>query len=424
MPSSGSRPPRPTDQAGQQVVAFFAMRQEGHFDSLLPLVSRLARRGLAPHVFTHADFRERVERAGGTFVDLFAKYPLEPADDESLPAPCRHVSFAGRYAEAISRDLEAIQPSLVVYDAHAVIGRVVAVELGIPYVSVCPAHNVSPARLPRLIETLPAISISPACERGVEVLQRRYGLTDASPFAFASWLSPYLNLYGEPAEYLTEAEQGAMAPVAFSGCLPEIDEIESRRGSNGPVYFEPGESRLKIYVSFGTVVWRYFPSRAVDAVRTLSDSLAAMGDEVTATISIGGANVTDEFLDAHQHPNVSVLRYVDQWKILGEADAFVTHNGLKSTHEAVFNRVPMISYPFFWDQPALAEKCQSLDLAMPLMDSAGVSLQPEDLQRAIGELASNGNSLQHGLERAREWELELIADRGSVLDRIVALIPS
>ena len=71
-------------------VAFFAMRQEGHFDSLLPLIAGLTRRGLAAHVFTHSDFRESVERAGGTFVDVFAKYPLEQADSESVPAPCRH----------------------------------------------------------------------------------------------------------------------------------------------------------------------------------------------------------------------------------------------------------------------------------------------------------------------------------------------
>jgi MGT family glycosyltransferase len=406
------------------VVAFFAMRQEGHFESLLPLVSGLARRGLAAYVFTHSDFRERVEVAGGTFVDLFASYPLEDADDESLPAPCRHVTFAGRYAEEISQDLEEIRPSLVIYDAHAVIGRVVGVSLGIPYVSVCPAHNVGPAEeLPRLLETLPETSISAACERAVETLKARYGLDDASPFAFASWLSPHLNVYGEPPAYLTETQREALEPVAFNGCLPDVEEIESMRGADGPAYFDASETRLKVYVSFGTVVWRYFPSQALDGVRALSDSFATMED-VTATISVGGADLADEDLDAQRHPNVSVQRYVDQWRILAEADAFVTHNGLKSTHEAIFNRVPMISYPFFWDQPALAERCRSLDTAIPLTGSPLAPLRAEDPQAALVELSSREESLGRGLERAREWELELIADRGSVLDRIVALIPA
>ena len=56
---------------------------------------------------------------------------------------------------------------------------------------------------------------------------------------------------------------------------------------------------------------------------------------------------------------------MDQWAVLGETDLFVTHHGLNSTHEAIFNRVPMLSYPFFWDQPGLAAKCQAFGIARP-----------------------------------------------------------
>ena len=72
------------------------------------------------------------------------KYPLEAADGESLPVPCRYVSFAGHYAGQILRDLERIRPSLVISDTFAVIGRVAANRLGIPYVNVCAGHNVDP----------------------------------------------------------------------------------------------------------------------------------------------------------------------------------------------------------------------------------------------------------------------------------------
>ena len=57
-------------------------------------------------------------------MDLFEKYPIELADDESHPAPCRYVTFAGHYAEEILDDLAKLGSSLVVHDAHAVIGQV------------------------------------------------------------------------------------------------------------------------------------------------------------------------------------------------------------------------------------------------------------------------------------------------------------
>ena len=66
-------------------------------------------------------------------VDLFERYSLDDADGESLPVPCRFVTFAARYAEPVRRELERLGPSLVVYDTFAVIGRVVARSLSLFY---------------------------------------------------------------------------------------------------------------------------------------------------------------------------------------------------------------------------------------------------------------------------------------------------
>jgi UDP:flavonoid glycosyltransferase YjiC (YdhE family) len=402
-------------------VAFFAMSQEGHFQGLRPLISGLAGRGLTPYVFTDRDYRVHVERAGGRFVDLFAKRPLERADCESDPAPCRFVSFAGRYAGEILDELNEIQPSLIVHDQHAVIGRAVGAALGIPYVTVCPAHNVTPDRLPELLASLPRISISTSCSRAVAVLQGRYGLRDASPFSFASGLSPFLNVYGEPAAFLSETEKRALEPVVFHGCLPSAQEIESKRPARGSRYFGADEAVLKVYVAFGTVVWRYWPREALDALTVISDSLAGM-PQVRALISLGGAEVGAEGLRALEKPNVSVTAHADQWNVLQEADAFVTHNGLKSTHEAIFHGVPMISYPIFWDQPALAGKCRAMGVAIPLTGSPRGRLIKDYVHAALTELSGRRESLRTALAEARDRELQVIEDRDSVLHRITDLI--
>jgi MGT family glycosyltransferase len=400
-------------------VAFIAMRQEGHFASLLPLVSGVAARGGRALVLTDREFAARVERARGRFVDLFAGRPVEAVDDESLPAPCRYVTFAGRHGADVARELKELGAELVVHDAHAPVGRVAATALEIPHVSVCPAHNVHPARLEELVRTLPAVKISPACHDAVEVL-RRFGFEDASPFAFASWLSPHLNVYGEPRAFLHDEDRRALEPVAFSGCLPTAEEIDAAARSPGPGYFREAGERLRLYVSFGTVVWRYYPEQAAAAMRAIA-AAAAGEDGVFAVLSCGGSTLGLGEERRLRAGNVSVHRYVDQWQALREADAFVTHNGLKSTHEAIYNRVPMLSYPFFWDQPGLAERCRELGVATPLGSGPMAPLGAADLDDALAALSRREVELGAALERARGWERELIDGRERALDRILAL---
>ena len=402
-------------------VAFFSMPEEGHFRRLLPLISGVAGEGFTAHVFTHSRFRGHVERAGGQFVDLFGKYPLEAADDESLPVPCRFVSFAGHYAGQIFHDLERIRPALVIADTFAVIGRVVANRLGVPYVNVCAGHNVDPAVFGRLLLTDPRVRISPRCLRAVEILRSQYGLQEASPFSYVDGLSPFLNVYCEPPNYLTEAERRVFEPMAFYGSLPSIEEMEEGRGWSDPSPFGGESAHTRVYVSFGSVVWRYYAAEALAALQCLSDSFAGM-EKVSAVISLGGASIDAPALRALAKPNVSVAASVDQWRVLQDTDVFVTHHGLNSTHEAIFHLVPMISYPFFWDQPALAEKCRQFGLAIPLASSPRGRVREEDVRAALAAFFKTRDSLRSSLAEARGWELRVIENRAAVVRQITGLI--
>jgi MGT family glycosyltransferase len=393
-------------------VAFFAMPEAGHFGRLRPLIADISRSGLTPYVFTHRDFRAGVERAGGAFVDLFARYPLEDADDESIPVPCRFVSFAGHYAEQILADVEEIRPALVVYDTFSVIGHVVGRMLGVPYLNVCAGHNLNPSEAVLRLRNDRRVQLSPRCGEAVELLRERYGLADASPFSFVTGLSPFLNVYCEPPAYLTEAERRPFEPLAFYGSLPPIEEIDGREPRRG------SDETLRIYVSFGTVVWRYWTDEALAALACISDVVGEL-ENARTLISLGGTQADARSLI---RPNVSVETYVDQWEALRDADVFITHQGMNSTHEAIFNRVPMISYPFFADQPGLAAKCRDFGLAVPLAEAPRATLRPEDVRRALDEVMANREPMLASLERARGWELEVMSDRDSVVRRILGLL--
>lgn len=399
------------------VLALFCMPEDGHFRQLRPLIADLARTGFAVHVFTHRRFGPEVERLGGIPIDLFGKYPLNGADAESIPFPCRYVSYAAVYAEEILEELRQIRPALVLYETFSVVGRLAARLLGLPCINISTGHNLDPSRFLQMLRSDPRVALSENCHRGVEILRDRYGESDASPFSYITGLSRFLNICCEPPEFLTEQERKVFEPLAFYGCISEPSD--SGRHDTGRAHFS-GQDKLKIYMGFGTVSLKYYATTASGVFQAASECLADM-PEAQALISLGGAHLEDEHCRLRR-PNVEFVNYVDQWAVLKEADVFITHNGMNSTHEAVFQGVPMLSYPFFGDQPALAQRCHEFGIAIPMVEGLRGTIAPEDVRTGLRRVLDDREHLSASLRRARDWELETIANRPFVLKMIEDLV--
>ena len=364
-------------------VVVFAMTEVGHFQRLHPMIAGLTGMGAQVHVFTDRRFRNAVEEAGGSFVDMLGRHPLSRVDEESVPFPCRFVTFAGHYAEEIAAEVEAIGPSLIVCDTFAVIGRAVARLLDLPHVNVCNGHNLEPTRTKADLMADQPQRISPRCERAVELLRGRYGMPDASPYSYLDGISPLLNIYCEPPAFLTVEERRAFEPIAFHGSLPPPEAIEPSPPDRD---LFASDAELKVYASFGTVIWRYWPGEALRALTAVADAVERRAG-ASALISLGGFDVSEEAKRRLERPRVCVEAYVDQWQALAAADVVVTHNGLNSTHEAIFCEVPMVSYPFFGDQPSLARRCAELGLAVPMVEEPRGPLDEDAVHSALDELS-------------------------------------
>jgi len=158
---------------------------------------------------------------------------------------------------------------------------------------------------------------------------------------------------------------------------------------------------------------------ALAALGALSDCVAGM-PEVCALISLGGSlNIGASGL---ARANVEVVDYADQWAALGAADIFLTHHGMNSTHEAVIHRVAMLSYPFFWDQPGLARRCQELGIAAPLVAAPRGTVSPADIADRLQQMSQDRQAIRPNLERVHDWEREVIANRPAVLQMIEGLM--
>jgi UDP:flavonoid glycosyltransferase YjiC (YdhE family) len=401
------------------VVAVFCMPEVSHLRRLLAVVAGLANRGVAALVYTDARFREPVERVGGRFVDLFARYPVEAADATSRPVPCRYVSFAGHYAEALMEEVARLGPSLIVYDTFAVIGFVLGRGLGIPYVNVCAGHDMSPAHAIARLEHDSRLALSDAGRRAIDRLRDRWGVLDASPHSYMTSVSSFLNLYCEPEVFLSPEARQALEPIAFFGSLPPAEmRLDGDGGAWGAGV--PDHAALRVYASCGSVAWRYYADEALGALAELAEAVAST-KHARALISLGGHALPGHLRTRLRQPGVDVADYVDQWRVLQGASLFVTHHGLNSTHEAIYHGVPMLSYPFFGDQPRLAARCRDLGLAIPVVDAPRAPVAAEDFRQALEQAAAAAPRIARALARAREWEQKVLEGREGVMDQILAL---
>ena len=402
------------------LVAVFCMPEASHLRRLLAVVAGLTRRDVAVTVYTDARFQAPVERVGGRFVDLFARYPVEAADAMSRPVPCRYVSFAGHYAEALMEEMAQLRPSLIVYDTFAMIGFVLGRGLGIPYVNVCAGHDMSPAHAIARLEHDSRLALSEAGRRAIDRLRDRWGVLDASPHSYMTSVSPFLNLYCEPEVFLSQDARQALEPIAFFGSLPPA---AMRLGGDGGAWGASDRATLRVYASCGSVAWRYYADEAFGALAALAEAVGAT-EHARALISLGGHPLPAQPRARLRHPAVDVADYVDQWRVLQGASLFLTHHGLNSTHEAIYHGVPMLSYPFFGDQPRLAARCRDLGLAIPVVDAPRAPVTAEDFRRALGQAAAAAPRLARALARAREWEQEVLEAREGVIDQVLALANS
>ena len=396
----------------------FNMVEYGHLKRLLPIISGLTRAGLRIYVFTMPAYRPEVEDAGGLFIDLFRGRPLTEADALSIPMACRNVSFAAHSAEQVVSEAAALEPSLVVHDSFAVVGEVVARHLRLPRVNVCAGHNYPPETALEGLRHYPHIKISEDCWRAVRKLREKLGMPDASPFSHLTGMSSDLNLYCEPPQFLPEDQRGPFQPIAFVGSLSE--EVIRRAPSAISPYGDDAADKQRIYVCFGTIIWRYFADAARSALEAVRKAVAELPDSI-ALVSLGGAQLGD-WGQRMQLPNFRVENYVDQWSVLGASSVYITHQGLNSTHEAAFQQVPMISYPFFHDQPGLAKRSQELGLAVPLVAGMREQFSPAKVHAALSRLAAQRECMRERLAEARQWELDVIAGRSGIIQRIRDLI--
>ena len=142
---------------------------------------------------------------------------------------------------------------------------------------------------------------------------------------------------------------------------------------------EKFENKKLILASLGTV--------ANENPTFYKDCFEALGsrDDIEVIMSIGKRT---DIKDLGKIPsNFKVYNYVPQLEVLKHVDLFITHGGMNSSSEGLYNDVPLIVVPQFGDQPIVANRVANLQAGLALMGAE--NLTPKAIEKAVDEVLSS-----------------------------------
>ena len=350
-------------------IAWFCIPAYGHTNPTLGLVKTLTDAGHQVWYFSFEEFREKIEKAGATFIGCDG-YDFEMEDKENADRVGKDKVFATELLvsstlaldEMTTRVIGEIKPDVIVSDSVAFWGKLAAMKHGLPYVSSTTtfAFNRYSAKymqesawdIARMLIAMPRIN------KQLDRLRKK----------------------GYPVKSLLDIVQNdndtntiVYTSKYFQPCSDTFSDRYHFIGPSIRPITEPVEKTADktVYISMGTV------NQNRQFYRNCINVLASTGWQVIISM---GTN-TDHFDDLPE--NIQVYESVDQMAVLSIADAFITHCGMNSASEGLYFGVPLVLFPQTPEQDAVAKRTEELGAGVRLK-----SISEEDVLDALTRVIS------------------------------------
>ncbi len=149
------------------------------------------------------------------------------------------------------------------------------------------------------------------------------------------------------------------------------------------------KKKSPIYISLGTVF-----NEALDFYKLCMKAFE--NSDHTIVMSIGNKTKISDLGNIPK--NFIVKNYVPQTKLLAYAKLFITHGGMNSTHEGLYNGIPLIVIPQSADQPVIAKQVENLGAGIKLSMK---ELTEEQLRESV-EIVLNNPSFKEAALNLKE----------------------
>lgn len=373
-------------------AVYIPVGASGHILASLPMVGELVKAGVEMTYFAPEAFRDNVEKCGAKFVPMPAVAAsgssTDAGEDFLAGIPMVFLGEAAGVIDTIMPVLEHDAPDVIISDEMALAGRLAAWKLDLPlimmFTSYAPCKDFSICRSwPEYPDTHPARA---AAKQLAQRLQDQYGGPLMDVYEIFEGIGDY-NI-----STLTKSFQPAGDSFGdnffFAGA-----QIAPRADTG--TWQAPQNGKPLLYTSLGSLFnnWPEFYQMLFPVVKDL---------DINVLCSLG-KTIKPEYL-GEIPANVTTMAFTPQLEVLEHADYFITHAGIGSVMEALYNGVPCMCIPQMDEQVLTAHRMQELGAA------SSVLLKPEvtedTLRTALNELIQNPKYTNNAQMISREMRTE------------------
>jgi MGT family glycosyltransferase len=396
-------------------VVVLNLPEHGHMNATFPVVAELARRGERVVYFATEPFRQKIEATGAQFVDYGnADAFVPPAHRGGLYSVMAYLmSLAENILPGVLERVQQERPDYLLIDSMCVWGNLVQQILKIPAVNLASVFvpNDQAISVEEMVQRNYEHAPKEVLLAGIEALDdylqtaqridRRYRTCSPNIVEFFANRQPLNVVFTSRYFHLN----GEVYDDSYKFVGPSI----APRAEDGGVDFGGNHDEPLIYISLGTIF-----NDNPQFLRTCFEAFGGSEFRVVASI---GSRVSKESLGPIPK-NITVREYVPQLEVLRRSSLFLTHAGMNSASEGLWNTVPLLMFPQHGDQHLVAGRVSELGagLRLPMGEwdsdtlrqmSYRLLTQPEFRQQAA-KIADSFHAAG-GYERAAE---EMLAFRG------------
>jgi len=355
-------------------IAFFCIPAHGHTNPTLEVVKELVNRGNEVWYYSYDLMKEKIEATGAKYISC-DKYDiqmnLKPEDADRIG---KDIAFSMEILvnttlamdEALLEEMKAWQPDCIVADSVATWGKLVALKLGIPFVSSTTtfAFNKYSAKIMKqdLKQLFSMLFSMSKANKSLKRLQ-------AKGYPVNNVLSVVQND--------NETDTVVYTSMQFQPCAETFSEKYVFVGpSIRKLSYEVEKpSKKTLYISLGTV-----NNQEVSFFKNCMEALKDSEWEVI--MSVGEIVNIDDLGEIPS--NFRVHKSVNQMEVLQQVDAFITHCGMNSVNEALYYEVPLVLFPQTNEQGGVAYRVNELGAGYYLKENSA-----QAISAAVKEVTEN-----------------------------------
>lgn len=403
-------------------VLFLGIPSHGHVNPTIGLVSELVKQGEEVVYFCSEEFKEKIENTGAMYkeynedLNLFKMKEGDSFKNNSggpIRSIIRVITLSKKIIDDILWQTKDIKFDYMIYSAAFPFGNIIAQILKIPTISshavfagikkfVNIGRKLDDNKLkidPEILKNYEEVSISIYEAYSVKMPENMLDLIFNEGDINFIYTSKY---------FISESDLECFDErYKFVG--PPI--YDRREDLDFP--FEKLEGKKVVYISLGTVFSKY-NMEFYDIFFKSFENFDGIVVVAAYNVDLSQFEIPDNFI---------VRNYVPQSEILKYTDAAITHAGMNSISDLVYNNVPFIALPMGADQPALAQRAEELGAAISLdVDK----LEAEILRTSVEKVLNNPSYIENlkkisdsfkeagGYKRAVEEVFKLKKEKGII----------